>query len=147
MHAVAHIEFNAVNLALDAVWRFDGLPAAYYLDWLSVASEEAHHFSLLREHLQGIGFDGYAVGGLAGCATSNQCASKSAANHQNGHDAAFAPPTKAVSISKARSIAFKTFRASATISGPMPSPGRTAIFMVTSLTPCAPTARSAACAR
>ena len=51
LHAVAHIEFNAINLALDAVWRFDGLPVAYYRDWLRVASEEALHFTLLREHL------------------------------------------------------------------------------------------------
>lgn len=34
MHAIAHIEFNAINLALDAIWRFAGMPAAYYLDWL-----------------------------------------------------------------------------------------------------------------
>jgi uncharacterized ferritin-like protein (DUF455 family) len=53
LHAVAHIEFNAVNLALDAVWRFAGMPEAYYRDWLGVAGEEALHFTLLREHLQG----------------------------------------------------------------------------------------------
>ena len=57
LHAIAHIEFNAINLALDAVWRFDGMPPSFYRDWLSVASEEAHHFSLLREHLQSLGFD------------------------------------------------------------------------------------------
>ncbi len=57
LHAVAHIEFNAINLALDAAWRFTGLPASYYRDWLLVASEEALHFTLLREHLQGLGFD------------------------------------------------------------------------------------------
>jgi uncharacterized ferritin-like protein (DUF455 family) len=51
LHAVAHIEFNAINLALDAVWRFPGLPAEYYADWRRVAAEEAHHFSLLAEHL------------------------------------------------------------------------------------------------
>jgi len=51
LHALAHIEFNAINLALDAVWRFAGLPEAYYRDWLRVAAEEAHHFSLLCEHL------------------------------------------------------------------------------------------------
>ncbi len=55
LHAIAHIEFNAVNLALDAAWRFDGMPRAYYLDWLRVAAEEATHFSLLREHLQSLG--------------------------------------------------------------------------------------------
>ena len=54
VHAICHIEFNAINLALDALWRFDGLPDAYYQDWALVAKEEAHHFSLLRAHLQGM---------------------------------------------------------------------------------------------
>ncbi|MEO6973458.1 MAG: ferritin-like domain-containing protein [Rhodoferax sp.] len=54
VHAICHIEFNAINLALDAVWRFDAMPRAFYLDWLRVASEEAHHFSLLRAHLQSL---------------------------------------------------------------------------------------------
>ncbi len=57
LHAVAHIELNAIHLALDAVWRFDGLPEAYYRDWLRVAGEEAHHFTLLREHLRSMGTD------------------------------------------------------------------------------------------
>ena len=57
LHAIAHIEFNAINLALDAVWRFADMPTAYYRDWLRVASEEAMHFSLLREHLLSLGFD------------------------------------------------------------------------------------------
>ena len=57
LHAIAHIEFNAINLALDAVWRFPDLPAPYYADWLKVAAEEALHFSLLREHLLTLGFD------------------------------------------------------------------------------------------
>ena len=57
IHALAHIEFNAINLALDAVWRFTGMPEDYYQDWLQVAKEEAYHFSLLREHLQSLGFD------------------------------------------------------------------------------------------
>ena len=51
LHAVAHIELNAIDLALDAVWRFVGMPPDYYRDWLRVASEEALHFSLLCEHL------------------------------------------------------------------------------------------------
>jgi uncharacterized ferritin-like protein (DUF455 family) len=51
LHAVAHIEFNAINLALDAVWRFAGMPEAYYRDWLRVAAEEAHHYTLLAGHL------------------------------------------------------------------------------------------------
>jgi uncharacterized ferritin-like protein (DUF455 family) len=57
LHAVTHIEFNAINLALDAVWRFGGMPVAFYCDWLRVASEEALHFTLLREHLLTLGFD------------------------------------------------------------------------------------------
>ena len=55
LHAVCHIEFNAINLALDAVWRFAGLPEAYYRDWLRVAAEEALHFSLLAQHLATLG--------------------------------------------------------------------------------------------
>lgn len=57
IHALAHIEFNAINLALDAVWRFSEMPRDYYQDWLQVAKEEAYHFSLLRAHLQSLGFD------------------------------------------------------------------------------------------
>ena len=57
LHSVTHIELNAIDLALDAVWRFTGMPPAYYRDWLRVASEEALHFTLLREHLQTLGFD------------------------------------------------------------------------------------------
>jgi uncharacterized ferritin-like protein (DUF455 family) len=55
VHALAHIEFNAVNLALDAVWRFRGMPGAYYADWLRVAGEEALHFNLLNDHLATLG--------------------------------------------------------------------------------------------
>ena len=55
LHAVAHIELNAINLALDAVWRFAGMPQAYYRDWLRVAHEEAQHFTLLAEHLTSLG--------------------------------------------------------------------------------------------
>ena len=56
LHAIAHIEFNAINLALDAVWRFDGMPRDFYLDWMRVAGEEAFHFTLLREHLATLGY-------------------------------------------------------------------------------------------
>lgn len=51
VHAICHIEFNAINLALDAVWRFPGMPDTFYLDWLRVAAEEAFHFGLLQDHL------------------------------------------------------------------------------------------------
>ncbi|MDK2123710.1 ferritin-like domain-containing protein [Parachitinimonas caeni] len=57
IHAIAHIEFNAIDLALDAVARFDGMPESYYADWLRVAAEEALHFSLLQGHLQTLGYD------------------------------------------------------------------------------------------
>jgi len=57
IHALTHIEFNAINLALDAAWRFKGMPEAYYLDWLKVACEEAKHFLLLKNYLQELGFE------------------------------------------------------------------------------------------
>jgi len=56
IHAVAHIEFNAINLACDAVFRFRDMPSAYYLDWTSIAAEEAYHFSLLQDRLQRLGY-------------------------------------------------------------------------------------------
>jgi uncharacterized ferritin-like protein (DUF455 family)/uncharacterized protein YjbI with pentapeptide repeats len=56
IHSICHIEFNAINLALDAVWRYDGMPEAYYRDWLRVADEEALHFTLLHTHLQDMGW-------------------------------------------------------------------------------------------
>lgn len=55
IHALAHIEFNAINLALDALWRFAGMPERYYLDWLRVADEEALHFTMLNNHLATLG--------------------------------------------------------------------------------------------
>lgn len=57
VHSVCHIEFNAINLALDAAWRFPSMPAQYYVDWLRVAAEEAHHFTMLRTQLQSMGHD------------------------------------------------------------------------------------------
>lgn len=56
VHALAHIEFNAINLALDAAHRYPGMPSAYYADWLSVADEEAQHFELLNTHLATLGY-------------------------------------------------------------------------------------------
>ena len=56
IHAIAHIEFNAINLALDAVYRFRDMPDEYYYDWLKVASEEAYHFSLLSDRLEEMGY-------------------------------------------------------------------------------------------
>ncbi|WP_374349438.1 ferritin-like domain-containing protein [Chitinimonas sp.] len=56
IHAICHIEFNAINLALDAVLRFPVMPAAYQGDWLRVAAEEAGHYRLLADHLASLGF-------------------------------------------------------------------------------------------
>jgi uncharacterized ferritin-like protein (DUF455 family) len=55
VHAVAHIEFNAINLAWDAVYRFRGMPLAYYRDWIGVAADEARHFALLSTRLAELG--------------------------------------------------------------------------------------------
>ncbi len=55
IHAVAHIEFNAINLAWDAVYRFRGMPAQYYRDWAQVADDEARHFEMLSARLAELG--------------------------------------------------------------------------------------------
>lgn len=55
VHAVAHIEFNAINLAWDAVYRFRDMPDAFYTDWIAVANDEARHFSLLVRRLADFG--------------------------------------------------------------------------------------------
>ncbi|HKK05595.1 MAG TPA: ferritin-like domain-containing protein [Gammaproteobacteria bacterium] len=57
IHSLCHIEFNAINLAWDAVYRFREMPREYYDDWVRVAEEEAYHFTLLREHLNTLGHD------------------------------------------------------------------------------------------
>ena len=57
VHALAHIELNAVDLALDLVWRFAGMPDLFYRQWVTVAQEEARHFQLLRDHLRTLGHD------------------------------------------------------------------------------------------
>lgn len=55
VHAIAHIEFNAINLALDAVYRFRDMPDQFYTDWCLVAVEEAKHFMLLSDYLESHG--------------------------------------------------------------------------------------------
>ncbi|EMT4644031.1 ferritin-like domain-containing protein, partial [Neisseria gonorrhoeae] len=57
LHAITHIEFNAVNLALDAAYRFRTLPFQFVRDWVRVAKEEVYHFRLMRERLRAFGFD------------------------------------------------------------------------------------------
>lgn len=54
LHALAHIEFNAVNLAWDAVYRFRGMPKRFYEDWVTVATDEARHFRLLQQRLHAL---------------------------------------------------------------------------------------------
>lgn len=56
IHALCHIEFYAINLALDAVYRFRQLPEEFYTDWIRVAVEEAYHFSMLTAHLHKLGY-------------------------------------------------------------------------------------------
>jgi uncharacterized ferritin-like protein (DUF455 family) len=57
IHAVVHIEFNAINLAWDAVQRFRTMPRAFLDDWVRIAAEEAEHFGLMRERLRDLGYD------------------------------------------------------------------------------------------
>ena len=57
IHAVAHIEFNAIDLAWDAAYRFRGMPRDFYVDWVGVARDEARHFMLLRARLRDFGHD------------------------------------------------------------------------------------------
>ncbi len=52
IHALAHIEFSAINLALDIIWRFKNLPEQFYSDWLQIAYEEKTHFNLLNSYLK-----------------------------------------------------------------------------------------------
>lgn len=63
VHAIAHIEFNAINLALDAAYRFRDMPQQYYSGWLRVADEEALHFTLLNDYLisKGASYGDYAA--------------------------------------------------------------------------------------
>ena len=57
LHAIVHIEFSAINLALDHAARFRDMPKSYYADWIGVAAEEAYHFRILRDRLRSLGHD------------------------------------------------------------------------------------------
>jgi len=57
IHSFAHIEYNAINIAWDAVYRFNNMPQEYYDDWSKIAAEEAYHFQLLRDYLLTLGYD------------------------------------------------------------------------------------------
>ncbi|WP_233487270.1 ferritin-like domain-containing protein [Candidatus Thioglobus autotrophicus] len=56
IHAICHIEFNAINLALDATYRFRDMPDQFYQDWIQVAFEESQHFQLLNNYLVELGY-------------------------------------------------------------------------------------------
>ncbi len=53
IHALAHIELNAIDLALDIVARFCGqpVPRSFFDGWMMVATDEARHFGLLSDRL------------------------------------------------------------------------------------------------
>jgi uncharacterized ferritin-like protein (DUF455 family) len=55
LHAVTHIEYSAIDLALDACYTFRGLPKEFYADWLEVAKEECEHFLMLQSLLNKVG--------------------------------------------------------------------------------------------
>ena len=63
LHSIVHIEYSAIDLALDAMYRFRHLPLQYYRDWLIVALQEANHFRLLLDSLHSLGYEygGFAV--------------------------------------------------------------------------------------
>ncbi len=56
IHAIAHIEYSAIDLALDAVYRYPFMPIGYKIDWLIVAQDEIRHFKMLQELLVEIGY-------------------------------------------------------------------------------------------
>lgn len=51
LHAIAHIELNAIDLAWDIIARFSFMPQEFYENWLKVAFDEANHFMLLQNRL------------------------------------------------------------------------------------------------
>lgn len=55
IHSIAHIEFSAIDLALDAAYRFRGMPREFYHDWLEVAEDEIRHFKMLISLLDSLG--------------------------------------------------------------------------------------------
>ena len=59
LHALAHIELNAVDLALDIVARFasEPVPHSFFDGWMRVAFEEAKHFRMVRDRLRALGAD------------------------------------------------------------------------------------------
>ncbi|MGH8154595.1 MAG: ferritin-like domain-containing protein [Rhodanobacteraceae bacterium] len=83
VHAVAHIEFNAINLAWDAVYRFRGMPEDYYRDWVGVAHDESRHFTMLSARLAQLGhaygdFDAHDGLWEMGVKTADSCRARMA---------------------------------------------------------------------
>lgn len=83
LHAVAHIEFNAINLAADAVYRFRDMPHSFYTDWAQIAADEARHFRLLESRMAGLGaaygdFDAHNGLWDMACRTAHDCLTRMA---------------------------------------------------------------------
>jgi len=57
VHAIAHIEYSAIDLALDAVYRYPKMNQKYKLDWLNVSKDEIRHFQMLEELLNQLGYE------------------------------------------------------------------------------------------
>ena len=55
LHSIAHIEYSAIDIALDACYRFRNLPMEYYLDWLEVANDEIRHFKMISDKMESLG--------------------------------------------------------------------------------------------
>ncbi len=56
VHAIAHIEYSAIDLALDHSYRFKDMPKEFYDDWLEVAEDEIRHFLMLEKILHKLDF-------------------------------------------------------------------------------------------
>lgn len=56
LHSILHIEYSAIDLALDAAYRYRNMPDAFYDEWLEVADDEVRHFQMILEHLEALGF-------------------------------------------------------------------------------------------
>ena len=83
LHAIAHIEFNAINLATDAVYRFRGMPLDFYRDWARIAADEARHFRLLEARMAELGaaygdFDAHNGLWDMACKTARDCLTRMA---------------------------------------------------------------------
>lgn len=83
LHAIAHIEFNAINLATDAGYRFREMPLAFYIDWAGIAADEARHFQLLQQRLGALGaaygdFDAHNGLWDMACQTAHDCLTRMA---------------------------------------------------------------------